>query len=243
MMAWRRNRGRPVAAQVREFGVELDRQDTTRPRAAMSRLIASLSLGVLLAATNPATVSAAEVKTNEVAAALGGSWDRGTAQRSQLVKTGSLIPATCSPGRFTAAKRGRTVDYYGSKLGRYPRRAYTDVLTYASARAAKRGLRGLRDWVKQCPGPTQSCTGCDGGALHLAALGRARLGRPSFGWWSASPGGMEAAYTTSIAFVKGKKMGVASYMIYDTQNTQLDRSFVVSIPKTKALAARLKQRM
>lgn len=209
----------------------------------MNRLIASASLAVVLAAANPGGAAAAEVKPNEVAAALGGSWDRETAGRSQLAETGNLIPTSCSPGRFTSANRGRSVYYYGSEAGRYPRRAYTDLLAYSSRRAARRGLDGLREWVKQCPGPTQSCRGCDGGALHLAALKRARLGRPSFGWWSASPGGMEAAYTTSIAFVKGNTLGVASYMLYNTRNTRLDRSFVVSIPKTRKLAARLKRRM
>lgn len=82
----------------------------------MNRLIASASLAVVLAAANPGGAAAAEVKPNEVAAALGGSWDRETAGRSQLAETGNLIPTSCSPGRFTSANRGRSVYYYGSGL-------------------------------------------------------------------------------------------------------------------------------
>jgi hypothetical protein len=198
--------------------------------------------GSIMLAT-PMSASAADLPAEGVAAALGGSWDREIAGRSRLMKAKGLIPAECAPGRFTAAAKGRAVYYFGSELQGFPRSANTEVLTYPSARAARRGLEGLQDWVKLCPGPVQECTACDAGSFYQSKLKGARLGRLSYGWWSASPGGLEAAYTTSIAFVRGRMLGVASYRVYDTQDPSLDRSFVPSIQKTEALAARLRQRL
>lgn len=193
---------------------------------------------------SPGVASAAQVDSTDLSATLGGSWRSQGGFRSELVKTHSLRPATCSAGRFTKAKRGRTTSYSGSRVDGYMRWAYTDVLTYRTPRAARRGLGGLKRWVSRCPGPLlPSCVGCDAGSLYLSSIKNARVGRVSTGWWSASPGGMEAVYTTSIAFVRGRKLGVASYRLYNTRDSSIDRSFVPSVQKTKAFAKRLQRRL
>lgn len=209
----------------------------------MRRLTIAVGLGLVIAVVLPTGSHAAEVSPTEVGAALGGSWERQMAGRSPLVKRSGLIPARCSPGRFTSANRGRLVDYYGSQVGKFARGADTEVLTYSSASAAKRGLRGLKRWVTQCPGPVFTCKDCGAGPSYQVGLRRARLGRPSYGWrlWASIEG--TAVYSTSIAFVQGNRVGVASYNLFDTKRVKPERSFVVSIPKTKALAALLKREL
>jgi hypothetical protein len=209
----------------------------------MKRRMAAVALAGALALVIPAGSHAAEVSPSAVGAALGGSWEREFAGRGLLVKTAGFTPARCAPGRFTSANRGRFIYYRGSEVGKFARAADTEILTYPSRRAAKRGLKGLKQWVTQCPGPVYTCQGCGAGPSYRDGLKRARLGRPSYGWrfWASIEG--TAVYSTSIAFVKGNKVGVASYTLLDTKRVNPEGSFVVSIPKTRALAALLKQQM
>lgn len=207
-----------------------------------SRSIA-VALGAAIAVLIPTGGHAAEVSPADVGAALGGSWERERAGRSQLLKKNGLIPARCSPGRFTSADRGRYVYYYGSQVGKFARGADTEVLTYPSHIAAKRGLKGLKRWITQCPGPVFTCKGCGAGPSYREGLKGARLGRNSHGWRLRASIEGTAVYSTSIAFVQGNRVGVASYNLFDTKKVKPERSFVVSIPKTKALAALLKQEL
>ena len=149
--------------QARDHGLKRGKES----RGEMRRLTIAVGLGLVIAVVLPTGSHAAEVSPTEVGAALGGSWERQMAGRSPLVKRSGLIPARCSPGRFTSANRGRLVDYYGSQVGKFARGADTEVLTYSSASAAKRGLRGLKRWVTQCPGPVFTCKDCGAGPSEL----------------------------------------------------------------------------
>lgn len=209
----------------------------------MNRRMVALALGAAAALSIPTGSHAAELSPSDVGAALGGSWKRQISGQGRLVEKNGHIPARCSPGRFTSPDRGRSVDYYGSQVGKFARGADTEILTYSSKRAAKRGLKGLKRWVTQCPGPVFTCKDCGAGPSYQQGLKAARLGRNSYGWrlWASIEG--TAVYSTSIAFVQGNRVGVASYNLFDTKRVNPKRSFVVSIPKTKALAALLKQEL
>ena len=194
----------------------------------------------VIAVSVPVSAQASPVDRRDLEQALGGTWSEQGGGRSRLVRRADYTPAGCAAGLFTGTRRGRAVSFFGSPMGGYPRGADIDVLSYPTSSAAREGLRGLRKWVSQCPGPMAECSACDGGYVYQRALRGARVGRNSYGWWSAAAGGIEAAYLTSIALVKGRTVTVASYRVFNTRDGSLDRSFVPSIPKAKALASRLR---
>ncbi len=147
-----------------------------------------------------------------------------------------MRPAGCAPGRYTQPSKGRAYRYAGPYERRWARLATVNVLSYKSAAASRRGLDGLKEFLKDCPGPvTDGCTGCDPPDDYYRTLKSARIGRDSFGWWTGSLGNV-TAYSTSLAFVDGKELIVVDYMLMLRRYRKLDRSFVVNVSKVKALA-------
>ena len=203
------------------------------------RLVSTLAVAVI-AVSVPVSAQASPVDRHDLEQALGGTWSEQGSGRSRLVRRADYTPVECAAGLFTGTRRGKAVSFFGSALGGYPRGADIDVLSYPTSSAARQGLRGLRRWVAQCPGPMAECSACDAGYVYQRPLRGARIGRNSYGWWSAAAGGIEAAYLTSIAFVKGRTVIVASYRVFNTRDGSLDRTFVPSVPKARALASRLR---
>lgn len=200
----------------------------------------ALIAAIAVAVSGPSVAHSLSVDPGDLARTLGGSWDSQVRSKSWLVKRSGYTPADCAPGRFLGARNGRLEYFFGSPAQSYPRSADIHVLSFASHRAARQGLNGLRAMVKICPGPIAECPACDGGAVYHSPLPAARIGRNSYGWWGAAAGGLEAAYLTNIAFIKGREVVVVSYRVYNDRDGDLDRSFIPSIPKTKALARALR---
>lgn len=183
-----------------------------------------------------ATANAQGVDPSVVGQSLGGTWTREGQHRSFYAFRGSMRPAGCAPGRYTQPIKGRAYSYAGPYERRWARLARVNVLSYRSAAASRRGLDGLKEFLKDCPGPvTDGCTGCDPPDDYYRTLKSARIGRDSFGWWTGSLGNV-TAYSTSLAFADGKDLVVVDYMLMLRRYRKLDRSFVVNVSKVKALA-------
>jgi hypothetical protein len=200
------------------------------------RRCASIVMAGLCLASVAQPASASGVDPGVVASALGGSWSRDGNWRSWLVFRGAMRPPECAAGRFTQARKGRVTYYSGSRVPKYWRSAWVHILTYSSPADSRRGLRGLRDYLNACPGPvTDGCTGCDPSDSYVRVLKGAGIGRGSFGWWTGSVGNV-TDYATSIAFTKHDRLVVVEYGLGLSRYRRLDQSFVVNVPKTKALA-------
>ena len=204
------------------------------------RVLTVAVLALSMAAVFVPPARAAGVDPSVVGDSLGGSWTRVGSHRSFFAFRGAMRPAGCAPGRYTQPRKGRSYSYSGPYEKRWARQATVHVLRYESAAASRKGLAGLKEFLRDCPGPvTDGCTGCDPQSDYYRMLRTARIGRNSFGWWTGSVGNV-TAYSTSIAFADGRDVVVVSYILMLRRYRKLDRSFVVNVSKVKALARNVK---
>lgn len=176
----------------------------------------------------------------QLSAALGGSWHRTPSWGSQWASKTRMVPGRCSGFAYTQAGSGRIYNYWGSSTSEWMRKASVEVLNYPSALEGRQGLKGVRDYVRDCPGPVrQYCSaGCDVDRVWVKALPAARIGRGTLAWWSGAKGNF-VNYGTNIAFRRGSQVFIVQYGIRpegDPMPPQLQRGVIVNIPKAQELA-------